>query len=318
MEIMTAPRMILPDCTYLVTSRTSYRQFLLRPDEDTNQIFDFCLAYAAKRYEIKLIAWVVMSNHYHAVVYDEHGKVSAFIQYFHRLIAAVLNVKWERRENVWSTEETCLTLLGEEEDIIDKVAYVLANPAAAHLVEKASQWVGASSLAYLDGKPRTIKRPGYYFGKKSVVGEEAELVAELPHGTKLSRATFVEAVMKGIAAIEAAAAAKRGGNPEQTVTGVKAVLARKPVDRPKEKKATDSKLRPCVACKDNKMRTKLLLALKQFRLHHRDARQELLDGVPRPMFPKGTLSRSGHPPLLTGDRPPHAVSVLRRHLTRIS
>ena len=106
---MTAPRQVLPGRTYLITRRTAYRQFLLRPDALTNLIFDFCLGYTAKRFKMKLIAWTAMSNHYHAVVHDKNGDVCQFVQYFHRMLAVLLNVKWGRRENLWSTEETCIT-----------------------------------------------------------------------------------------------------------------------------------------------------------------------------------------------------------------
>ena len=59
---MTAPRRILPGRTYMVTRRTTQRLFLLRPDEDLLRIFAYCLAEAATRYDMQLIAWCVMSN----------------------------------------------------------------------------------------------------------------------------------------------------------------------------------------------------------------------------------------------------------------
>jgi REP element-mobilizing transposase RayT len=54
----------------LITRRCSQRQFLLRPDKKTNGVFAYCLAEAAKRHRIQLIAWIAMSNHFHAVVHD--------------------------------------------------------------------------------------------------------------------------------------------------------------------------------------------------------------------------------------------------------
>lgn len=52
-----------------MTRRVTQRCFLLRPGETTNAIFDYCLAEAASRFRIKLIAWKVLSNHYHLVYY---------------------------------------------------------------------------------------------------------------------------------------------------------------------------------------------------------------------------------------------------------
>jgi len=60
---MTAPRRILPGKVAMLTRRSTQRQYLLRPDELTNEIFEYCLAEAAKRFDIGLIAWLAMSNH---------------------------------------------------------------------------------------------------------------------------------------------------------------------------------------------------------------------------------------------------------------
>ena len=64
---MTAPRSIVPGHTYLLTRRCSERRFFLRPDERTTGIFLYCLAEAAERFGIRVLAWMAMSNHYHAV-----------------------------------------------------------------------------------------------------------------------------------------------------------------------------------------------------------------------------------------------------------
>src|SRR5687767_10471489 len=108
---MTAPRQILPGRFYLVSRRCTQRMFLLRPDEKTNEIFQYCLAEAATRFDIGLIAWVTMSNHYHAVLYDPHGRLPAFLEHAHKMIARCMNARWNRWENLWSTEQTCVTYL---------------------------------------------------------------------------------------------------------------------------------------------------------------------------------------------------------------
>ena len=49
---MTQPREVLPGQFYLLTRRCTQRQFLLRPDPDTNNAFTYCLAVAAQKYDI--------------------------------------------------------------------------------------------------------------------------------------------------------------------------------------------------------------------------------------------------------------------------
>ena len=88
---MSLPREILPNSTYLVTRRCTQRQFLLKPCTVINQIFLYCLALALARTGVVVHAFVVLSNHYHAVVTDPEGKLPEFLAYFHRLVATCVN-----------------------------------------------------------------------------------------------------------------------------------------------------------------------------------------------------------------------------------
>ncbi len=78
---MTAPRQILPGTSYLVTRRCSERRFFLRPSKATSDIFRFVLAVAASRYDIRIHAFCVLSNHFHLVT-DPHARLPEF----HRLL----------------------------------------------------------------------------------------------------------------------------------------------------------------------------------------------------------------------------------------
>ena len=49
----------------MLTRRCTQRPFLLRPDDETNNAFAYCLADAAKRFDIELIVAHQMSNHHH-------------------------------------------------------------------------------------------------------------------------------------------------------------------------------------------------------------------------------------------------------------
>jgi putative transposase len=153
----------LPRSDLPLTRRCTQRQFSLRPDETTNAIVAYCLAEAAERCEVDLVAWLVMSNHYHAVVHDPHGRFPVFREHLHKMLAEALNVRWCRWENLWSAEETCVTYLPTPEDIFDKVVYVLANPVVDHLVERLGDWPGRSSLRHLGGAQTVHERPRSYF-----------------------------------------------------------------------------------------------------------------------------------------------------------
>ena len=142
---MTCPREILPGRSYLVTRRTTQRQFLLRPSRATNQNVRYCLALAAERTGVILHSVCVMSNHWHGVVTDPDARLPEFTECFHKLLAKSQNAYLDRWENLWSSDKTSVVLLTSEHDVLEKMAYTLANPTSAGLVSSPEDWPGVIS-----------------------------------------------------------------------------------------------------------------------------------------------------------------------------
>jgi len=148
----------------MITRRTVRRTHLLRPDSELNNYYTYCLAVLAERYDIRVHAAVLMSTHEHLVVTDVRGQLPCFIRELHRLIAlGVKNLrKWEGA--VWDHEKTSVVELRTPAAVIEKIAYVIANPVAAGLVRRAHQWPGVTVSADDLGRHcRTAKRPDVYF-----------------------------------------------------------------------------------------------------------------------------------------------------------
>src|SRR5690606_21167205 len=134
---MSRPREVLPGRSYLISRRCSQRLFLMRPDAETNQAYVYCLAEAARRFEVDVLFTVAMSNHHHTGIYDRHGNYPAFLEYFHKLFAKCQNVLRGRWENFWSNEQTSVVRLVSSEDVLKKLTYAVCNPVQAGLVERA-------------------------------------------------------------------------------------------------------------------------------------------------------------------------------------
>lgn len=285
---MTAPREILPDRIIFLSRRSTQRQFLLRPGEHTNAIIAYCLAEAAERFGIELIAWCVMSNHYHAVVYDEHARLPAFIEHLHKMIARVLNHHWGRRENLWSSEPTSLVYLPTAEAVFEKVCYVLANPVTAHLIDRIADWPGLTSLHFLDGREKQHERPKGYFRSDGKMPESAALVAKQPRCSKAveSASTWAQRVRAEVERIEKAMRATRLREGIR-VGSRKSLLKVSPFDAPTNTKP-HSKLRPTVACKDKQRMIAELASLMEFRRSYEEARLRYIAGDTRVVFPAGT------------------------------
>ena len=70
------------------------RQFLLKADKQTITLFLYALANAAASSGVKVIGFVVMSNHYHIIVFDPHGRIADFTHHLNTHLARSFNQRW--------------------------------------------------------------------------------------------------------------------------------------------------------------------------------------------------------------------------------
>jgi len=161
---VTAPREILPGQIYLVTRRCTQRQFLLTPTARTNEIARYCLALATMQTGVLLNAVCVMSNHWHGVVSDPHARLPQFLGRFHGLLAKAQNASLGRWENLWSSGKASIVRLTTPEDVIAKMAYTIANPTSAGLVEAPEQWPGVIAWAGANHSFSARKPKGFFAG----------------------------------------------------------------------------------------------------------------------------------------------------------
>jgi REP element-mobilizing transposase RayT len=187
---MSQPREIIPGATYLITRRVLRRHFLFRPDAAINQLLVYALAISARRYGFEVHALCAMSTHLHLVVTDVRGVLPRFLQFFHRIVALGTKVLREWEGPVWDHEATSVVRLVTHAALVEKIAYVLANPVAAGLVRSAREWpgvkvdVGEIGLGVLHAS-----RPSAYLDPENPQWpEEATLPITLPPTIEQDRA----------------------------------------------------------------------------------------------------------------------------------
>jgi REP-associated tyrosine transposase len=285
---VTVPRQVAPGRTYLISRRNTQRLYLLRPSRRTEQIVLYCAGEAAARFGITLHAWIVLSNHWHLLVRDNHGNLSEFLAHLHKLIAKAMNAELGRWENFWAAEQCSAVYLVEASDRFDKLVYLLANPVTDHLVERVAEWPGACSLPqHLSGLPKKVKRPHGYFRDGGPMPEEVTLVAEKPEGFEhLSDEEWAGKIRDAVRAEEQKACAARARHGWR-VLGSKRIRAAATTDRPTtiEPRRT---LRPHLACRRKERRVRELAALRGFRADYREARLRFEAGDHEVVFPYGT------------------------------
>jgi hypothetical protein len=266
---------------------------LLRPSKDGDQIYLYCLAEAAQRYDITLNGYIAMSNHQHVILRDNRGNFPEFLAHLNKMIAKAMNTLLGRWENFWSAEQANAVYLVEAADRFAKLVYILANPVAAHLVDRATDWPGVSSLGLnLSGRTLTIKRPQCFFSPEGTMPEEVTLRVARPDGYEnLTETEWSELLLGALAAAEERARAERQAA-RIGVLGRKGVLHTAPTEQP-ESVERRRRLRPHIACVDKVRRTVELAALTAFRLARAEALERNLAGDVHVLFPVGTYRIRG-------------------------
>lgn len=284
---MSLPREILPGRFYMITRRCTQRQFLLRPDAETNNAFLYCLAEAAARFRVEVILPAVLSNHHHTVVYDRHGTIIEFVEHLHKFIAKSQNALRGRCENFWSSESVSLVRLVDAADVLAKLVYAATNPVKDRLVERVRHWPGVNGLsALLNQRTITARRPRHFFRPEGSMPTTVSLTLAIP--PELGDADEIRRALRSqVASVEAQAASERARS-GCTVTGRRAILRQSWSSRPGgEPKEPRRGLRPRVAARNVWSRVEALMRDRAFLQAYREAWVQWREGLPA-TFPAGT------------------------------
>lgn len=282
---MTAPRRVVPGQYLFITRRCTQREFLLRPDEETNNAFVYLLAEAARRFGMVVILSQMMSNHHHTVIYDPYGREVEFREHLHKMIARCQNALRGRWENLWSAEEPCTIEVLSREALLDKLVYVATNPVKDGLVEKVHHWPGPKFVAALvSGRSLRAKRPTHFFSEDGVMPDEIELVLQLPEHFEEKEA-FLAELERRIDEFELACARERQASGRRVI-GRRGILRQSWRDSPTSREPRRT-LRPRVAGRNKWLRIAALQRNKEWQDAYRTARLLMVAGF-EAEFPYGT------------------------------
>ncbi|XYI01439.1 transposase [Sorangium sp. So ce1128] len=288
---MSQPRAIVPGATYLLTRRVLRRHFLLRPDSAITQLVIYTLAVSARRHGILVHALCVMSTHLHLVVTDTQGHLPRFLQQFHRLVALGAKVLRAWEGPVWAPGATSVVHLRTRDALVEKIAYTLANPVTAGLVQHAHEWPGAKTLANdLDSGALHAKRPEIYFDPKNPQWpDDAALPITRPPSVQAADADdFRHEVMDKIEQYEQQAGAIAQQD-RLDFLGPARACEISPYERATSIEPL-RKLNPTFAVGKGRTdaRKAAIAAMRAFRTAYRQALEHWRDGVRSAVFPAGT------------------------------
>jgi putative transposase len=277
----------------MISRRCSERRFFLRPEDETNNAFIYCLALAAIRAGVEGLFVVAMSNHYHAGIHDPDGNFPIFCEHFHALLARCLNTRLGRFDSFWSSEPTSVVRLLEAKDVLDKMVYAYANPAAADLVETIEEWPGVSSFqAALTAGQLTASRPTFFFRSetkdpKDKLPDFVTLPIVRPRAfADQTQVEWTGLLSERVREAESQHRVRRVAA-GKTVLGRAAILAQDPFDCP-QGVAPRFGISPRIACKSKWTRIEALQRCKEFLGNYARAIRAWMLGAKEVVFPAGT------------------------------
>jgi putative transposase len=146
------PRVAPGGLVYHVINRANGRLRLFRKDQDFQAFYDV-LALALQRHPTRLLAWCIMGNHWHFVVWPrEDGELSRFFGY----LALTHATRWQAAHGAVGTGHVYQSrfknfMIERDEHLLWVLRYVERNPLRAGLVRRAQDWRWSSLRARLHG-----------------------------------------------------------------------------------------------------------------------------------------------------------------------
>ncbi len=158
------PRIDLGDYPYHVLNRANARLPIFFKEDDF-EIFESILEDACEEYDMRMLAYCLMPNHFHLVLYPQKdGELQKFMQW----LTLTHTQRWHTKNNTTGTGHLYQgryksVLVQDDAHLLGLIRYVERNPLRANLVKNLSNWRFSS-----------------YWRRKHGTDEQRQVLAEWP------------------------------------------------------------------------------------------------------------------------------------------
>lgn len=230
---MTQPVEVYPGDTLLLTRKITEDWFLMKPTPELKALVGYMLVYWADRYDLELLAVIILGNHLHVLYRHRTARGPRFCQMAEHWIARIMNRRLSRTGYHFFAPgpcrpKRCIT----PADVENAADYVVTNATRHGLVERAYDWPGLLFGPEQAGETIPFARPPE-LSKSKVFPER--LLCEVPVPDHLRHLSFPEVHQKFAKrrqAIEAVEFKKRDGK----FMGVERAMTVPKFSRPKNPK----------------------------------------------------------------------------------
>jgi len=133
------PHLFRPNAIYMLTGSTYKGEPIIATAQRKNEWHNVFLE-SARIYGWKSIAWVVLHNHYHAILQapENHLNLSKFVASYHKFTARLWNTQdgLDERRVWWNYWDTCIR---SEKDYLIRLKYIFWNPVKHGLAQEPAE-----------------------------------------------------------------------------------------------------------------------------------------------------------------------------------
>lgn len=174
-------RIEFPGAVYHVTSRGDRREPIFDDDAD-RLIFLGVLAHGLSRFDAQVLAYCLMGNHYHFVLYTRAANLSRLMRHINGVYTQAYNRRHGKVGHLFQGRFKAI-LVDREAYLLELCRYVELNPVRAEMVPSPDAWPWSSYQAHVGQTPTpewldTAGLHGYLLGHEAVTQADQQLAAK--------------------------------------------------------------------------------------------------------------------------------------------
>lgn len=151
---MPRPLRAFGEGIFHLTAHASDIRYLFLNDEDREDFLGR-LAAVCKRFDLGLLSYMLMGNHYHVIVRIPDASISHALQLLHTDYSRHHNRRHERSAHLFRAHAKARELESND-DLAGTARYVARNPVEANLVRDPLAWAWGSARAHAGLEPPVI------------------------------------------------------------------------------------------------------------------------------------------------------------------
>jgi REP element-mobilizing transposase RayT len=173
-------RIEFPGAVYHVTSRGDRREPIFDDDVDRQLLLDV-LAHGTDRFDAQVLAYCLMGNHYHFVLYTRSGNLSRLMRHLNGVYTQAYNRRNGKVGHLFQGRFKAI-LVDRDAYLLEVCRYVELNPVRAGMVPSPEAWPWSSYRAHVGQTPTphwldTAGLHGYLLGREAVTSADQDLAS---------------------------------------------------------------------------------------------------------------------------------------------